>query len=97
MVVIAAAVLVIAFLALEWFVWAALLRPLPGAVRCVFALSDETEPELEHAVRAYRFLKKHGMIRGELTVELGPASAHTRRAAEILARSGELTVIEKEE
>ena len=85
------------FLALEWIVRAALLTPLPGNVQCVFHLDDETEPELEACVRGYRFLKRHGMIRGALILELGDASGHTRRAAALLARRGDSTVRGKEE
>ncbi len=85
------------FFALEWFVRAALVTPLPKGVRCVFPLDDGSEPELEACVRGFRFLKKHGLIRGELVIELGEASGHTRRAAQILARRGDITVIDTKE
>ena len=85
------------FLALEWLVRAALRMPLPARVQCVFPLDDESEPELEACVRGFRFLKRYGMLRGTLVLELGSASEHTRRAAEILARRGDITVREKEE
>ena len=97
MAIVAAVLLLIAFFAAEWFVRAALLTPLPKNVRCVFSLDDASEPELEACVRGFRFLKKHGLIRGELILELGEASGHTRRAAQILARRDDITVIEKEE
>ena len=97
MAVVIGLLLLIAFLALEWFVRAALLTPLPERVQCVFHLDDESEPELEACVRGFRFLKKHGLIRGQLVLELGEASEHTRRAAYILARRGDITVTEKEE
>ena len=97
MAVVLGVLLVIAFFAAEWFVRAAVLLPLPKNVRCVFPLDDGSEPELEACVRGFRFLKKHGLIRGQLVLELGEASEHTRRAAYILARRGDITVTEKEE
>ncbi len=89
--------LVLAFLSAEWFVRAALLMPLPERVQCVFHLDDESEPELEACVRGFRFLKAHGMIRGTLVLELGDASEHTRRAARILARRGDIKVTDTKE
>ncbi len=97
MAVIIGLLLVIAFFALEWFVRAALLTPLPKDVQCVFRLDDGSEPELEAAVRGFRFLRTHGLIRGGLTIELGEASEHTRRAARILARRGDITVTDTKE
>ena len=85
------------FFAAEWFVRAALLTPLPKEVRCVFSLNNTTASALEAGVRGFRFLKRHRLIRGELIIELGKASEHTRRAAYVLARRGDITVIEKEE
>ena len=73
------------FLALEWLVRAALRRPLPERVQCVFPLDDESEPELEACVRGFRFLKRYGMIRGTLILAaIAPreaASAPVRAAA----------------
>ena len=86
-----------AFFGAEWFVRAALLTPLPKEVRCVFSLDDGSEPKLEASVRGFRFLKRHGLIRGDLILELGETSEHTRRAARILADRGDIKVIEKEE
>ena len=97
MAVVIGLLLAIVFFALEWFVRAALLTPLPKEVRCVFPLDDGSEPQLEACVRGFRFLKRHSLIRGELILELGEASGHTRRAARILANRGDIKVIEKEE
>ena len=97
MAVLLAVLTVIAFFAAEWFVRAALLMPLPEDVRCVLSLNDATEPKLEACVRGFRFLRRHGLVRGDLILELGAASEHTRRAAQILARRGDIKVIEKEE
>ena len=97
MAIVTAVLMLIAFFAAEWFVRAALVTPLPKSVRCVFPLDDGSEQELEACVRGFRFLKKHGLIRGELILEMGEASEHTRRAALILARRGDITITEKEE
>ena len=97
MAVVVAVLLVFCVLALEWYVRARLLTPLPACVRCVFALDAENEGTLEYAVRSHRFLKKHGLVRGPLVVELRSPSAHGRRSAELLAQRGYLTVREIEE
>ncbi len=56
--------LVLSFLALEWYVRAALLAPLPKEVRMVFPLDRESEQKLESAVRCFRFLRQHRLVQG---------------------------------
>ena len=97
MAVVAGVLLALCFLALEWYVRARMLTPLPEAVRCVFTLSEENEGELEYCVRGYRFLKRHGLVRGPLVLELRRPSAHGRRAAELLAQRGDIIIHEIEE
>ena len=97
MAVVAGVLLVFCFLALEWYVRARVLTPLPEAVRCVFPLSEENEGELEYCVRGYRFLKRHGFVRGPLVLELRAPSAHGRRAAGLLAQRGDIIIREIEE
>ena len=97
MAVVIAVLLVFFVLALEWYVRARVLTPLPECVRCVLTLDAENEGALEYAVRGHRFLRRHGFVRGPLVVELRGASAHARRAAELLAQRGGITVREIEE
>lgn len=56
--------LILSFLALEWYIRAAMLTPLPKEVRMVFSLDRQSEPKLESAVRCFRFLKQHRLIQG---------------------------------
>lgn len=97
MAVVVSVLLVFCVLALEWYVRARVLSPLTEAVRCVFPLGEENESELEHCVRGYRFLKRHGLVRGPLVLELRRPSAHGRRAAELLAQRGDIIIREIEE
>ena len=97
MAVVVGVLLVFFVLALEWYVRARALTPLPEAVRCVFTLSEENEGELEYCVRGYRFLRRHGFVRGPLVLELRRPSAHGRRAAELLAQRGDIIIREIEE
>ena len=97
MAVIVSVLLVFCFLALEWYVRARALTPLPEAVRCVFTLSEKNEGDLEYCVRGHRFLRRHGLVRGPLVLELCHPSAHGRRAAELLAQRGDIIIREIEE
>ena len=97
MAVVVGVLLALCILALEWYVRARALSPLPEAVRCVFTLKEENEGELEYCVRGYRFLKRHGLVRGPLVLELRHPSAHGRRAAELLAQRGGVIIREIEE
>ena len=97
MAVILAVLLVFCILALEWYVRARVLTPLPECVQCVFVLDAETEGALEYAVRGHRFLRRHGFVRGPLVVELRDPPPHARRSAELLAQRGDITVKEIEE
>ena len=96
MALIAAALLVLCILALERYVRARVLTPLPACVRCVLALDAENEGTLEFAVRGYRFLRRHGLVRGPMVIELRGASAHARRSAELLAQRGDIHIREIE-
>ncbi len=97
MAVVIAVLLAFFVLALEWYVRARLLTPLPECVRCVLVLDAQSEGALEYAVRSHRFLRRHGFVRGPLVIELHGASAHARRSVELLAQRGEITVREIEE
>ena len=87
-----ALLLVFCILALEWYIRARVLTPLPDCVRCVFDLDAENEGALEHTVRSYRFLRRHGFVRGPLVLELRRPSVHGRRAAELLAQRGDIII-----
>ena len=97
MAVVAGVLLALCFMALEWYVRARMLTPLPEAVRCVFTLSEENEGDLEYCVRGYRFLRRHRLVRGPLVLELRRPSAHGRRAAVLLAQRGDIIIQEIEE
>ena len=96
MAVVIAVLLVFCILALEWYVRARMLTPLPDCVQCVFPLDEANEASLEYAVRGYRFLRRHGFVRGTLVVELRGASSHARRSAELLSQRGGITIREIE-
>ena len=97
MAVILAVLLVFCILALEWYVRARVLTPLPEDVQCVFVLNTQNEGALEYAVRSYRFLRRHALVRGPLVIELRGTSAHARRCAELLAQRGDIHIREIEE
>lgn len=89
--------LVIAVLAVEWYLRAQLVTPLPKCVKAVFFLDADSEAELEFAVRAYRFLKKYDYLRGDFVIVPCAPSAQGMEAARILAQEDDdVVIIEKE-
>ena len=60
--------LILSFLALEWYIRAALLAPMPKEVRMVFSLNWQSEPKLESAVRCFHFLRQHRLVQGVFVI-----------------------------
>lgn len=85
--------LVLAFLALEWYVRAALLAPLPKEVRMVFLLDRQSEQKLESAVRCFRFLRQHRLVQGEFVIVPTEDDPALLAPARLLA--GDDVIIEK--
>ena len=89
-------VLVIAVLAVEWYIRALLVTPLPKCVSTVFFLDADSEAELEFAARGYRFLKKYDYLQGDFVIVPTAPTEQGRKAAQILARDDDVIVLERE-
>ena len=85
--------LVLSFLALEWYARAALLAPLPKEVRMVFTLDPLSEPKLESAVRCFRFLRQHRLVQGVFVIV--PSVDDPELLASALLLESEDVIIEK--
>lgn len=88
--------LVIAVLAVEWYLRALLVTPLPKCVSTVFFLDADSEAELEFALRGYRFLKKYDYLQGDFVIVPTAPTEQGRKAAQILARNDDVIIIEKD-
>ena len=95
MAVVLCAVLVIALLAVEWYVRALLVTPLPKCVCTVFYLDADSEKELEFAIRGYRFLKKYDYLQGDFVIVPNGPTEEGRMAAQILARDDDVIILER--
>lgn len=87
--------LVIAVLAVEWYVRALLVTPLPKCVSTVFFLDTESENDLEFAIRGYRFLKKYDYLQGDFVIVPIAPTEQGRKAAQILARDDDVIILER--
>lgn len=85
---------VIAVLAVEWYLRAVLVTPLPECADVVFRLDGESEKELEYAVCGYRFLKKYGYIQGKFVIAQCAPSEAGRKMAQIFAQHEDILLIE---
>jgi len=90
------AVVVIALVAIEWYLRAVLVTPMPKCADTVFYLDEESKAELEYAVRGYRFLKKYGYIQGKFVIVLRAPSEEGRKMAQIFAHQEDIMLIEKD-
>ena len=90
------ALLVIAVLAVEWYIRALLVTPMPKCVSTVFFLDADSESELEFAIRGYRFLRKYDYLQGEFVIVPTAPTEQGMKAAQILARDDDVIILEKE-
>lgn len=88
---------VIAVLAVEWYVRSLLVTPLPKCVSTVFFLDADSEPELEFAIRGYRFLKKYDYLQGDFVIVSTVPTEEGRKAAQLLAKNDDVVFIEMNE
>ena len=87
--------LVIAVLAVEWYVRALFVTPLPNCVRTVFFLDADSEQELEFAIHGYRFLKKYDYLQGDFIIVPTAPSEEGWKAAQILARDDDVIILDR--
>ncbi len=87
--------LVVALLAVEWYVRALLVTPLPKCVSTVFCLNADSEKELEFAIRGYRFLKKYDYLQGNFVIVADAPTAEGQKAAQILARDDDVIILDR--
>ncbi len=87
----------IAVLAVEWYLRALLVTPLPKCVSTVFFLDADSEQELEFAIRGYRFLKKYDYLQGDFVIVPTAPTVEGRKAAQIFARDDDIVIIETNE